>query len=144
MRKFWIVGSVLLAVVAAVGIWLWIDTEPTQIQTPEEENTPEKLIERLANAYDQRDWDVYDTVYTARVQRFFDITCGTYEECFTPHRESVAEPITHEITNQSEDGDALIIDVQYTHPEGEWCQTYTVVDTEFGYRVDFSTTPEDC
>lgn len=109
-----------------------------------EEDTPERLIERLAVAYDERIWDIYDTVYTERVQRFLKLTCSDYGNCFSEHRDSVGSPITHEILKQTQDGEALLIDVKYTHPDGAWCQTYTVIDTEFGYRVDFSTTPADC
>jgi hypothetical protein len=133
-----------LILAAALFAFNWFSAEVNQTTTPPEDNTPERLIHRLAVAYDERDWDVYNTVYTARVQRFLQVTCGSYQACFSEHRDTVQSPIDYEITNQREDGDELIIDVRYTHPAGEWCQTYTVVDTEFGWRVDFSTEPADC
>lgn len=140
------ISAVVLLLVGAGGslVYVWLTTSATEIETPPEENAPEKLIERLAVAYDEREWEVYDTVYTGLVQRFLQATCGDYQECFSPHRDSVGSPISYEILKRVADEDEIIVDVRYSHPQGEWCQTYTVVDTEFGYRVSFSTTPSDC
>lgn len=139
-------STLILLLVGASGTatYFWLTTSAVEIETPPEENTPEKLIERLAVAYDMRDWDIYDTVYTPLVQRYLQATCGDYRECFTPHRDSVGSPIDYKILNLEDKDEEIIIDVRYTHPDGEWCQTYTVVDTDVGYRVSFSTTPAEC
>lgn len=143
-RVIWISAIIVsFLLLGGIGLWLW--TTPTnQVTTPPAEDTPELLIDRLAVAYDERDWDVYETVYTERVQRFLKLTCGNYKDCFTEHRDTVESPITYEIWQQTQDDEALVLDVEYIHPDGTWCQTYTIIDTEYGYRVDFSTTPTDC